>query len=198
MPLPDSIPAKNAAAAAVKTLPSGIARPVILQDLDWSGPGLAIETILRVAEAVPVLQGVKVETTSAGPKYCAIREASCERLHVSGGWAVTQMIDGLSRGVDAFMPEASMVRIYRAIWDAFHAGDQARATGLFERLAPILSFSNQHIDLSIQFFKLVLQRRGIFTTTVCRGITRELNTVERADADRFAKEVVALLGLLGR
>jgi 4-hydroxy-tetrahydrodipicolinate synthase len=42
-------------------------------------------------------------------------------------------------------------------------GDRHAARQLFDRLAAVLLFSNQHIDISIQFFKRLLQARGIFT-----------------------------------
>lgn len=156
---------RNRLVAFLSTLADRGGLPIVLQDLDWSGPGLAmvwIEFVLRRVEAV---RGVKVETVPAGPKYSAIKAAFGDRVHVSGGWAVTQMIDGLDRGVDAFMPECSMVGIYRRIWDLHQSGDRDAALELFDRLAPVLLFSNQHIDISIQFFKWLLKARGICTTT---------------------------------
>jgi hypothetical protein len=77
---------------------------LMLQDLDFGGGGLAIETILGLAERIPQLKCIKLETVPAGPKYTALLEATGGRMHVSGGWAVGQMIDALDRGVHAFMP----------------------------------------------------------------------------------------------
>lgn len=59
----------------------------MLQDLDWQGPGLAPTLIARLAERVPALAAVKVETAPAGPKYTALRSVVGDRLHLSGGWA---------------------------------------------------------------------------------------------------------------
>jgi 4-hydroxy-tetrahydrodipicolinate synthase len=35
---------------------------------------------------------------------------------------------------------------------------------LFRRLLPILAFSNQHLDISIHFFKRLLYRQGLYPT----------------------------------
>ncbi|MFB3816714.1 MAG: dihydrodipicolinate synthase family protein [Candidatus Methylomirabilales bacterium] len=102
------------------------AAPLVLmiQDLDWQGEGMPVELIRRLFETLPGFRCIKVETVPAGPKYSRLLEATEGRLHVSGGWAVTQMLDGLARGVHAFMPEGSMVRIYRRIYDLFHGAQR--------------------------------------------------------------------------
>ncbi|MBL8230036.1 MAG: dihydrodipicolinate synthase family protein [Bryobacterales bacterium] len=142
--------------------------PLIVQDLDWNGEGLAIDTIERLREAIPQFQGIKIETVPAGPKYTAVRHATEGRFHISGGWAIGQMIEAMDRGVDALIPEASMVRVYHEIWRRYHSGDRASATALFRRLLPVLAFTNQEIRLSIAFFKRLLVRRGIFTSAAMR------------------------------
>jgi 4-hydroxy-tetrahydrodipicolinate synthase len=77
-----------------------IALPLIIQDLQWSGPGLDIETIRRLRDALPTLAGLKIETVPAGPKYTKVREAFGPDFFISGGWAVPQLIEALDRGVD--------------------------------------------------------------------------------------------------
>jgi 4-hydroxy-tetrahydrodipicolinate synthase len=59
---------------------------LMIQDLEWNGPGLSIESIVRLVDAVPTFRAIKVETTPAGSKYSAIREATSGALHVSCGW----------------------------------------------------------------------------------------------------------------
>lgn len=129
----------------------------------------------------------KVETVPAGPKYSRILAATDGRIHVSGGWAVTQMLDGLERGVHAFTPEGSMVAIYRTIMARYLAGDRESARDLFERLLPVLAFANQHIDVSVQFFKRVLVAKGVFRTSVVREPILRFDDVQ----ERFAAGLVA-------
>lgn len=157
--------------------------PLIVQDLDWSGEGLAIETIERLREAIPRFQGIKIETVPAGPKYTRVRHTLGSRFHISGGWAIGQMIEAMDRGVDALIPEASMVRVYHEIWRRYHSGDRASATTLFRRLLPVLAFTNQEIRLSIAFFKRMLVRRGIFTSAALRvpGFAWDAHALRTAD-----------------
>ncbi len=136
--------------------------PLIVQDLAWNGPGLSIETIVELRKRVPKLAGLKVETVPAGPKYTLIKQRLGEDFYVCGGWAVPQMIEALDRGVDGMVPESSMVRVYREIFDLHRSGKRARALGLFRQLLPVLTFSNQEIVTSIAFFKRLLVRQGVF------------------------------------
>lgn len=136
--------------------------PMVIQDLQFGGYGLRLETMKRLWESMPTLAGFKVETVPAGPKYTALRETFGERVFVAGGWAIPQMIEALDRGVDALIPESSMVSVYRAVYDFFVAGRRDEATALFRRLLPVLTFTNQEIGTSVAFFKRLLRRKGVF------------------------------------
>ena len=136
--------------------------PLIIQDLQWGGPGLEIEMVERLRDALPTLAGVKIEMVPAGPKYTAVREALGADFYIAGGWAVTQMIEALDRGVNAMIPESAMIRVYRAIVRNHAAGRRDSARNIFNNLLPILAFTNQEIATSVAFFKRLLVRKGIF------------------------------------
>lgn len=164
---------------------------IMLQDLDWQGPGLAPKLITQLAERVPALAAVKVETVPAGPKYTALRSVLGDRLHLSGGWAVMQMLDGLARGLDAFVP-SGILPVYVRIWDLWTAGKRDEARALFERALPVLAFSNQQIEVSIRFWKQVRHLQGIFATAGCRPQVRELDPVQQDEAERLARRAIEL------
>lgn len=138
--------------------------PLIIQDLQFNGPGMDIETICQLRDILPNLAGLKIETVPAGPKYTQVRNALGPDFYIAGGWAVTQMIEALDRGVDAMMPESSMVLVYQAIYQAYRNGDRQLARDLFEKLLPVLSYTNQELLTSIAFFKRLLVRKNIFRT----------------------------------
>jgi 4-hydroxy-tetrahydrodipicolinate synthase len=77
---------------------------LMLQDWDFGGGGLPLPLICQLFEEVDAFRCLKIETVPAGIKYSAVLEATDGRLNVSGGWAVMQMLEGLKRGVHAFMP----------------------------------------------------------------------------------------------
>ncbi|MBT3359745.1 MAG: dihydrodipicolinate synthase family protein [Rhodospirillales bacterium] len=157
---------------------------LMVQDLDWSGPGLALDEIVALFDAIPQFQCLKIEVVPAGPKYSAVLEATGGRLHVSGGWAAAHMMDAMARGVHALM-NTEFEPVYGAIYRLYMAGQVDEAYGLFERLLPILVFTHQHLDVSIRFHKMQRHKNGIFATDVCRPPTRALDPVQQAEAERY-------------
>lgn len=128
-----------------------------------------------MTDAFPNLVGLKIETVPAGPKYTVVRDALGPEFFIAGGWAVTQMIEALDRGVDAMIPDSSMIRVYRAILREHSAGQRDAARNVFHRLLPILAFTNQEIATSVAFFKRLLVRKGIFACDAVRmpGFSRD-------------------------
>jgi len=123
---------------------------IMLQDWDATGYGLSDELICDLFEKVDAFQCLKIETIPAGTKYSRILELTKGQLNLSGGWAVTQMMEGLQRGIHAFMP-TGMHLIYTTIYRLFEEGKIAEAEVLFKNIIPVLAFSNQHLDISIHF-----------------------------------------------
>jgi len=166
-------------------------RMLMLQDWSPDGYGLPVALIRRLFDEIDVFRCLKVEVVPAGVKYTEVLEATSGRLHVSGGWAVTQMIEGLQRGVHAFMP-TGMHEIYTAIYRRFQQGRTVEARRLFYRLLPVLAFSNQHLDISVHFFKRLLYRQGIFSTPRVRQPILPFDAVD----ERIADELIAYVGCL--
>ncbi len=164
---------------------------LMLQDLDFGGPGLPLADILLLQQAIPTLLGLKIEVALPGPKYSAVLAATKGALHVSGGWAAAQMMEALHRGVHAFIPTA-MDRIYVEIHRRFATGDLSGARRLHERLTPVLAFSNQHLDVSIRFFKHLRHREGLFATPHCRAGVAELDTHQVRELEINLGRVLAL------
>ncbi len=185
------VPAATDTYAALSEVAGAGPGLLMIQDLDWQGPGLALDEIVRLFEHIPQFQCLKIETVPAGPKYSAVLQATGGRLHVSGGWAVSQMMDALARGVHAFMP-TELERFYVAIHRHYRAGEIAQARSLFEDLLPILAFANQHIDVSIRFFKHLRMRSGLFRTDQCRPPVTPLDGIQWAEARRLADYALQL------
>jgi len=151
----------------VQTLASAGMPMLMIQDLEWGGFGIPVELIAEAFEAVPAFRCLKVEVVPAGPKYTAVLEATGGRLHVSGGWAAEHMFEALDRGVDVFMPTA-MTGLYALIYRAHRSGDREAARRWFHRILPVLAFTHQHLDISIQFYKRLYRHRGLFRTVLVR------------------------------
>jgi 4-hydroxy-tetrahydrodipicolinate synthase len=164
---------------------------LMLQDWDSSGYGIPLEIIGEAMEAEPVFKWLKIEVVPAGTKYTAVRSMAGSRLGVAGGWAVTQMIEGLDRGVDLFMP-TGMHELYTRIYRLYRSGDRAGAVELFHALLPILAFSNQHLDISIHFFKRLLWREGTYAAPYTRQLGVEFDGYHVRIADELIEHAIRL------
>jgi dihydrodipicolinate synthase/N-acetylneuraminate lyase len=164
---------------------------LMIQDLEWGGPGLPVATITRLFEEIAPFRCIKVETVPAGPKYTAILAATGGRLTVAAGWAVPYLLEALARGIHVVTPGglhwviAEVVRRYRG-------GDREGARALFDRLLPILSWQNQHIDISNQFLKLLAVRQGIYAGGRLRRPDVPFDAIHRRIADGLIDDAMAL------
>ncbi len=164
-------------------------RILMLQDWDFDGDGIPLPDILQLFERVDRFNWLKIEVAGAGPKYTQTLQATDNRLNVAGGWAVRQMIDGLDRGVHAFMP-TGMHRIYCNIHRRYAAGDRSGAVDLFRRIEPVLAFSNQSLGISIRFFKRLLHAQGIYATDHVRIQEPPFDAGQEQTADRLIADVI--------
>ena len=164
---------------------------LVLQDLDWRGPGVPVAVLCELFERIDAFRCVKIEVVPAGPKYTAVLEATGGRLTVSGGWASTQLIEALDRGVHAFMPSAHHW-VYVEILRRYREGRRADAVALFERLLPILAFCTQHVDVSTQFQKLLAVRQGIFRSARMRAPAVAFDRYHRRVAEDLLERALEL------
>jgi 4-hydroxy-tetrahydrodipicolinate synthase len=164
---------------------------IMLQDWDASGYGLTDELICDLFEKVEAFRCLKIETVPAGIKYSKILELTEGKLNISGGWAVSQMIEGLHRGVNAFMP-TGMHYIYTSIYRLFEEDKSKEAEKLFQQILPVLAFSNQHLDISIHFFKRLLFRQGIYPTPNVREPILPFDKVHQKISDKHIELIMHL------
>lgn len=164
---------------------------LMLQDWAVGSYGIPSSLILKLFNEIDCFRAIKVEVVPAGMKYSELIAASENRLHVSGGWAVTQMIEGLDRGVHAFMP-TGMHWIYTQIYDLYRSGNREGAKKLFNEILPILAFSNQHLDISIHFFKRLLWRQGIYPTPKVRDPVLPFDHIHQKIADELIDHIIRL------
>ncbi len=188
-----SIPYVNDAQYEADVRAVAACRPgfLMLQDRDFGGYGLPVSLVVRLFAEVEAFQSLKIEVVPAGVKYSEVMQATDGKLHLAGGWAVTQMIEALDRGVHAMMP-TGMHRTYVQIDKLHRAGQRAEAVALFRQIAPVLGFSNQHLDISIHFFKRLLHRQGIYATAAVREPILPFDQYHARIAEELIEQVIEL------
>ncbi len=175
----------------VKEISCAISGFMMLQDWDFKGYGIPINTISRLFSELDNFKCFKIEVVPAGIKYSQVRNATNGKLHLSGGWAGTQMIEALDRGVDAFMPTI-LHDVYGMIYHLHTIGKREEAKMMFNKLLSIISFSHQHLDISIHFNKRLVHRQGIFSTAKVREPILSFDKYHENIADELIKDAISL------
>jgi 4-hydroxy-tetrahydrodipicolinate synthase len=170
---------------------------LMIQDFDIQGAGVPVEILCRLFEEVDCFRCIKLETMLAGPKYTALIKASGNRLHVSGGWGITQLIDAWDRGVHA-MACTGLNEPFCKIHKLYTQGYREEAVKLYEKMQPIIAFAHQHIDVSIYFYKNLLYRQGIYKTPRVRQSALDYDTYfQRIGGEMIEKALVLIHDVKG-
>ena len=82
--------------------------------------------------------------------------------------------------------------IYCEIYSLWKSGNETEAENLFQQILPVLAFSNQHLDISIHFFKKLLYRQGIYPTPNVRQPILPFDSVHEEIADKLIDKVINL------
>ena len=153
---------------------------LMIQDFNLSGSGVPVELLARLFEEVESFRCLKIETNLPGPKFTRVLEATGGRLNISGGWSITQYIEGLDRGAHAMVPTC-MHEVYVKLDSLYRAGHRDAARALFYRIQPVIGFSNQDPDISKRFYKHMMWRLGYYATDRLR--------VRTVDYDRWFRRI---------
>jgi len=170
-------------------------RFLMIQDWNFNQYGLPVKVIKKLFDEIEVFKSLKIEVVPAGVKYSEVIEATGGKLHVAGGWAGSQMIEGLDRGVNAFMPTI-LHDVYSKIFELHKSGERERAKKLFYELVPILAFSHQHVDISIHFNKRLVHAQGIFSTSNVKEPILTFDKYHEKIADELIQKAINLCSTL--
>ena len=154
----------------------------MIQDFNIAGQGVSPELLVQLFEEVESFRCLKIETNLPGPKFSTMLEKTGGRLNVLGGWSITQYIEGLDRGVHGMVPTC-MHEIYCKIDSLYRTGHRELACKLYQRIQPIIVYSNQAVDISLRFYKRMLWRMGIFETPNLRVKTIDFDPYYQRIAD---------------
>ena len=140
---------------------------LMLQDLSWDDNGIDISIIKHLFKKIKKFKSLKIEVINSGEKYSKVLKETKGKLHVSGGWAIIEMIDALDRGVHGLMP-STLEEVFVKIYNLYINDQKKEAISLFNKLLPILRFTHQHLNISIHFAKLLRVKENIFSSSHSR------------------------------
>jgi 4-hydroxy-tetrahydrodipicolinate synthase len=166
--------------------------PVMLQDADFTGPGLPAKVFVDLALKHSNFQFAKFEVTLPGKKAFDVIEQSKGQVQIIYGLGGIAMIDGLDHGASAMMPGAACLEIYVRIFELYQQGKKAEAEALFQRLVPYLAFALQHLELAIHIEKRVMKKRGLLPNARMRQPTISFDPIYEQQIDRLVDSAIAL------
>jgi 4-hydroxy-tetrahydrodipicolinate synthase len=85
-----------------------------------------------------------------------------------------------------------MHRIYCEIYRLWKKGNEAEAEANFQKILPVLAFSNQHLDISIHFFKRLLFKQGIYPTDLIREPILPFDKIHSEIADKLINSIISI------
>lgn len=144
--------------------------PIVLQDVPQApiSPALA----LRIVEAVPLVDTIKVETQPTVAQVGAMAQAVGDRLTILGGAGGGTIVEEHRRGARGTMPFASQAREFMDVWACLEAGESAQAAAIVEaRILPVSRLGFQSGDLFYHVHKALLHKARLFRTTLVRPPT---------------------------
>ena len=168
---------------------------LMIQDLSWTGYGMSDTDIILLNENVKKFKSLKIEVLNSGPKYTRVFNITNNKLHLSGGWAIMGMIEALNRGVNALIP-STMEVVYNKIYNLYLENKIEDSRKLFSQILPTLSFTHQHIDISIKFSKMLRVEERIFSTSICREPIKNFDQFQFEEASLHISKVLKLQNYL--
>ena len=82
--------------------------------------------------------------------------------------------------------------IYNKIYNLYLEKKMEDSRRLFSQILPILSFTHQHIDISIKFSKMLRVEEGIFSTSICREPIKNFDQFRLDEADLHITKILEL------
>ncbi|MGN6483494.1 MAG: dihydrodipicolinate synthase family protein [Thermomicrobiales bacterium] len=148
--------------------------PIMIQDAPMSGTPLSAAFLARLAEEIPHVQYVKVESANAAAKLRQMIALAGESLPgpFDGEESIT-LIPDLEAGATGTMPSAAIPDVLGGIVRNWLAGDRERATETWEHWLPMIHYENRQCNLRAT--KVLMKEGGIIESDRSRAPFGQLN-----------------------
>jgi len=181
-------PSEDAILEHLKRVIGSVKIPVIIQYAPvQTGVRISPDVFLRLRDALPNADFIKVETQPPGRYVSQLVEQSQERLKSLVGYAGVQMPDVLARGAVGIQPGCSFTEIYVELWRLWQV-DKSAFLILHHKLLPYIGYWMQGVELIIKAEKVILKRRGIIASNYCRSPSYTLDESEQTQIEQFMSE----------
>jgi len=181
-------PGEDAILEHLKRVIGSVKIPVIVQYAPMqTGVRITPDVFLKLRDALPNADFVKVETQPPGRYVSQLVEQSQGRLKSLVGYAGVQMPDVLARGAVGIQPGCSFTEIYVELWRLWQT-DKTEFQALYNKLLPYINYWMQGVELIIKVEKVILKQRGIIASDYCRSPAYILDEREQMQIEQFMND----------
>jgi dihydrodipicolinate synthase/N-acetylneuraminate lyase len=135
--------------------------PLIVQAVG----NMSVDSIVRLANAIPNLHYVKDEAGQPLFRFAEFREKTGGKLKIFTGSHGKTLIDEMIRGFSGTMPAAPFADVYANAWDLWHEGKRREAVEIFGNAAVLIQEVSMYGTESVKY---LLEIRGVFKNTRVR------------------------------
>lgn len=176
---------------------SAIDVPLLIQDVNPSGPTVSPIFIAELHRAHPHFRWIKLEEPMMSRKVTAILEATNGEVGVLEGWGGMYMLDLIPAGICGVMPGLALSDLLVRVFQLASENDREGAQRIYEAVLPQIVFSLQHMELFHHAEKRLLVARGILHDPLVRQPTLKLDRYTDDRIQFLNEQILALLDHLG-
>jgi len=167
---------------------SAVNIPIFLQDTPTAG--ISAGMAKQLAQSCEHVRYIKVESMPITAKVADAVAQAGDVITVFGGAGGGYFIEEMRRGSQGTMPFCSQPEAFVAVWDAYHAGDEARAREVFDRIiAPVNRIAAQGNGIFYHVHKELLRHRGILATNIVRSPSPPVEPLTQRELQALLEEI---------
>lgn len=146
---------------------SDIGLPIMVQDAPLSGVTLSVPFLSRMANEIPNVTYLKIETPQTADKLAAVIESAKGAIlgPFDGEESITLLAD-LDAGATGTMPSATIPDLIKGVFDAYVSGDRSAAIAKYNMILPLINYENRQCGL--RACKSVMMEGGVIRSDTVR------------------------------
>ncbi len=154
---------------------SSIDIPLLIQDVNPSGPTVTARFVSELHRAHPHFRWIKLEEPMMSSKVTAILEATSGEVGVLEGWGGMYMLDLIPAGICGVIPGLAVSDLLVKVFQLATKNDMLGAYNIHTALLPQVVFGLQHMELFHHVEKRLLVARGLLHDAVVRQLALKLD-----------------------
>jgi len=143
--------------------------PVAIHDFPESFKTLLSPALIaRMANEIDGVRYIKLEDYPPLEKMSRVQALAVDTIGIFGGLGGVYFLEELQRGSRGIMTGFAFPEVLVGVYEAYRAGDMARAAGIFDRYVPLIRYEFQP-KIGLAYRKFTYRRRGIIDSSFIRS-----------------------------